>query len=528
MLPRRLALLAAFVIAWVLGTRGARADEITGPLDRSTPRRAVAAFLEAVKAGDEKRAAELLDLRQIPPSQRVARGPALARMLHEVVDRTLVLEPAQLSDEPAGRPEDGPSAERIGVVRSDGADVPITLARVAAGGDQVWVFSATTVARVPKLHEEHGAGWLELHVPKALRVELWTLEAWQWIGLLVALAIAVALGRSLAWVLWRLGKTIVDRTPPKWDDELLDHLRTPGRFVLAVVAFRALLEPLGLSAVSVLVASRLLGSVTIIVSAWIVIRVVAVLSKIIEQRAAETAPGESSFDVRSRGLTTQVRVLRRVVNIAISILAAALVLLQFEVVRNVGLSLLASAGLAGVVLGFAAQRTIGSLIAGIQLSATQPIRIGDEVVVEKEWGVIEEITLTFVVVKIWDERRLVVPMTRFLEQPFENWTKTSSALHGTVFLHADWTLPVDALRRELDRILTAHPEWDGRTKKVHVTDSKERTLEVRVLVSAKSAGRLWDLRTNVRERLVAWLTTFEDGKHLPRVRVDGVHDAGHP
>lgn len=512
------------MLAFVLGTRSARADEITGPLDRSTPRRAVASFLEAVNAGDEKRGAELLDLRQVPPSQRVARGPELARMLHEVVDRALVLEPAQLSDEAAGRPDDGPSAERIGVVRSAGKDFPITLARITAGGEQVWVFSGTTVARIPKLHEEYGAGWLELRVPKALRVEVWALEAWQWIGLLVALVLAVVVGRSIAWLLWRIGKSIVDRTPPKWDDELLDRLRTPGRFVLAVFSFRALLEPLGLSAVSVLVASRLLGSVTIIVSAWIVIRVVAVLSKIIEERAAETTAGESSFDLHARGLTTQVRVLRRVVNIAISILAAALVLLQFEVVRNVGLSLLASAGLAGVVLGFAAQRTIGSLIAGIQLSATQPIRIGDEVVVEKEWGVIEEITLTYVVVKIWDERRLVVPMTRFLEQPFENWTKSSAALHGTVFLHADWTLPVDALRRELDRILTAHPEWDGRTKKVQVTDSMERTIQVRILVSARNAGRLFDLRTNVRERLVSWLTTFEDGRHLPVVRVDGLRD----
>src|SRR5205085_11236343 len=141
------------------------------------------------------------------------------------------------------------------------------------------------------------------------------------------------------------------------------------------------------------------------------------------------------------GVTTQGRVLRRGVNVAIGVIAIALGLAPFGVVRNVGVSLLASAGIAGIVLGFAAQRTIGSLIAGIQMSATQPIRIGDAVVIEKAWGTIEEVTLTYVVVKIWDERRLIVPMSRFLEQPFENWTKSSAELHGTVFLQVDWTLP---------------------------------------------------------------------------------------
>ncbi len=498
----------------------ARAEHVEGPLERATPRRAVASFLEAEQAGDDARAAELLDLRQVPPSQRGTRGPELARMLYEVLDRTLVLEPAQLSDEPAGRPEDGVNAERIGVVRLNGTDVPITLARVQSGAETSWVFSAATVARIPKLHDEFGAGWLETRVPGALRSRIGALETWQWLGLALALFVAVVVGRFAAWVGWRIGSRIAAKTTPRWDDELVESLRSPARVGFALLAFRALLEPLGLSALSTTVIARIVSSLTIIVSAWVVIRVVAVLSRIVERRAVETAKGAASLEMRSRGLTTQVRVLRRVVNVSIGIFAAALVLLQFDVVRNVGLSLLASAGLAGVVLGFAAQRTIGSLIAGIQLSATQPIRIGDVVVVEKEWGTIEEITLTFVVVKVWDERRLIVPMTRFLEQPFENWTKVAAELHGTVFLHVDWTLPIDELRAEVDRVVTDHPCWDKRTKSVVVTDSKERTLEVRVLVSASNAGDLWNLRVHVREALVAWLRDHEGGKYLPKSRVD--------
>jgi small-conductance mechanosensitive channel len=217
---------------------------------------------------------------------------------------------------------------------------------------------------------------------------------------------------------------------------------------------------------------------------------------------------------------TQVRVLRRVVNVAVGILAVALMLTQFEAIRNIGVSLLASAGVAGVVLGFAAQRTIGSLIASIQLSFTQPIRIGDVVIVEKEWGTIEEVTLTFVVVRVWDDRRLIIPMSRFLEQPFENWTMLSPQLHGTIFFHVDWRLPIDDLRRELDRVVENNPLWDGRTKSVCVTNTSDRTIEVRALVSAKDADDLWKLRVLVRERIVAWLQGYEGEKYLPRIRID--------
>jgi small-conductance mechanosensitive channel len=194
--------------------------------------------------------------------------------------------------------------------------------------------------------------------------------------------------------------------------------------------------------------------------------------------------------------------------------------MQFEAMRSLGVSLLASAGVAGLVLGLAAQRTLGSVFAGIQLSITQPIRIGDEVVIEGEFGTIEEITLTYVVLRVWDERRLIVPMNRFFEQPFQNWTKVGSELHGTVMLYADYGFPVDLLRAELERLLTGNPRWDGRTQKVHVTDAKEKTLEVRVLVSAANAGKLFDLRAELREKLVTWLTALEGGRYLPKTRID--------
>jgi small-conductance mechanosensitive channel len=211
-----------------------------------------------------------------------------------------------------------------------------------------------------------------------------------------------------------------------------------------------------------------------------------------------------------------------VLSVLLAVCGGAVMLMQFEVMRSIGVSLLASAGVAGIVLGVAAQRTLGGVVAGIQLSFTQPIRIGDQVVVESEFGTIEEITLTYVVIKVWDERRLIVPVSRFFEQPFQNWTKVSTQLHGTVMLQTDYGLPVDALRAEVDRLVTTNKRWDQRTKVVHVTDFKDRTMEVRILVSAANAGDLFELRAELRERLVAWLARLDSGRYLPRQRVDDV------
>lgn len=519
LLRRAIALIVGTFVALAL-TRVVHADAETSRPDLSTPRRAVAAFFDAVEAGDYDRASSVLDLRALSASARAERGRAAARELSVVIERVAWLELAQLSDDPRGRLEDGEKSELLATARVGKNDVPITLARTD-GNEGKWLFSSATVAQIPKLYEEHGPGPIERYVPASFReYRGWGLAAWQWLGLPLAALLAFFVGGGITFVLDKLGGTVAARTTSKWDDELVSTLRAPMRLFIGVLLFRVLLDPLALNAVAMHVSSRLVGIATIAVIGWVAVRAVTVLSRWVEDRAKSAATDAGDAELRARGVATQVRVFRRVLNVSISIIAASLMLMQFEVVRTIGVSLLASAGLAGVVLGFAAQRTIGSLIAGIQLSTTQPIRIGDVVIVEKEWGTIEEITLTYVVVKVWDERRLIVPMTRFLEHPFENWTKSSAAIHGTVYFYVDWTFPVEAMRSELDRILDGHPDWDGRTKGVVVTDAKERSLEVRVLVSATDAGKLWNLRVDVRERIVRWLQQFEGGRFLARIRYE--------
>ena len=223
-------------------------------------------------------------------------------------------------------------------------------------------------------------------------------------------------------------------------------------------------------------------------------------------------------DVRSRALYTEVSALRKAILFVLAFLTVATAMIFCEPLRHLGTSLLASAGLITVLAGVVVQRSLGHLFAGFQLALTQPILLDDLVAVEGELGKVEEITLAYVVVHLWDQRRLVVPISYFLEKPFENWTRRSSELLGTVFLYFDYHLPVDELREEFFRYVEAHPAWDKRTKSLVITDAKETSIQIRALVSAADPDKLWTLRCDVREALITFVQQ-KHPTHLVRTRV---------
>lgn len=250
-----------------------------------------------------------------------------------------------------------------------------------------------------------------------------------------------------------------------------------------------------------LIVNKILTLLMIAIISWILIRAVAISKALILRRYDI---GQKN-NLKARKVYTQFKIIERVLNFIIILIAISLSLMTFEEIRKIGVSLIASAGVAGIILGFAAQKVIGGILAGVQIAITQPIRLDDVVIVENEWGKIEEINLTYVVVSIWDQRRLVLPTTYFIEQPFQNWTRNTSEILGTIYIHADYRLPVDAIREEQSRLLKATALWDQRVDVVQVTGAGELTMELRSLVSASDAGTAWDLRVYIREGLIRFI-----------------------
>jgi small-conductance mechanosensitive channel len=228
-------------------------------------------------------------------------------------------------------------------------------------------------------------------------------------------------------------------------------------------------------------------------------------------------PTSVADNLHARRVETQTRVLSRSVMLVVLIAGVSIGLMTFPGARQLGASLLASAGVVGLVAGLAARPIFSNLIAGVQLALAQPLRIDDVLIVKGEWGRVEEITGSYVVLKLWDERRLIIPLQWFIENPFENWTRTGSNILGTAFLYVDYGAPVEAIRAEARRVVESAPEWDGRVFAVQVTDTTERTMQIRILVSAPNAGKSFDLRCRIREHMVSFLAR-EYPQALPVVR----------
>ncbi|MGO9049364.1 MAG: mechanosensitive ion channel family protein [Xanthobacteraceae bacterium] len=268
------------------------------------------------------------------------------------------------------------------------------------------------------------------------------------------------------------------------------------------------------------VLERLLGLATICLLGWIALTALHIAADLYLMRFRLDVPD----NLLARKHITQVRVLQWVLEVVIVLITIGFALMTFEAVRQFGVTLFASAGLAGIIAGLAARPLLSNFFAGVQLAVAQPIRIGDAVIVENESGNIEEITFSYVVVKLWDLRRMVVPLSYFIEKPFQNWTRTGGELIGSVFLYVDHTAPVDAIRRKLDEIVAQSKLWNGKVVSLQVSDCKETTIELRALVSANNASAVWDLRCEVREKLIDFLQR-EYPTALPRRRYEAAENA---
>ena len=224
-----------------------------------------------------------------------------------------------------------------------------------------------------------------------------------------------------------------------------------------------------------------------------------------------------SNNLRARKIRTQIIYVKKVAIVVLVTLCLSLILLSFPGVRKFGTTILAGAGVAGIIIGFALQKSLVNLFAGIQIAFTQPIKIDDAVVVEKEWGWIEEINLTYVVVRLWDLRRLVLPITYFTENPFQNWTRNNAQILGSVFLYVDYSMPLEPLRKHFEKVLSETRLWDKETQVLQVTDTTEKTMTIRLLMTAQNSPTAWDLRCYVREKMIEFIQQNYP-QSLPQVR----------
>ncbi|MCT4355218.1 mechanosensitive ion channel family protein [Streptomyces sp. Je 1-79] len=299
---------------------------------------------------------------------------------------------------------------------------------------------------------------------------------------------------------------------PLWG--LLRRCRPPLQAVLLVSVLRGTYRETGWRIVQEHAAGigQTLSLVLIGSGAWLVI---GIASAVVEATFARYASATRD-PARVRRVRTQVTLITRIVTAVVAVVAVAAALLTFPALSTVGTSMLASAGIIGIVAGVAAQSTLGNLFAGFQIAFGDMVRIGDTVVVDGEWGVVEEVTLTFLTVRTWDERRITMPVSYFTGKPFENWSRGGAQMTGSVILHLDHSAPIDAMRQKTEKILEACPAWDHRDWSLAVTDTTPSTIQVRVVVTAKDADDLWTARCTVREQLVDWLS--ERHPHaLPRI-----------
>ena len=346
-----------------------------------------------------------------------------------------------------------------------------------------------------------------------------------WVVSLVEFGVAVAaalLGHAL---LYDFLKRVVEGRSLFWRS-LVKRSEGLTRVMLLAVALGLVAEIAPLDATGTRLVQRLLLLAIIAIVAWILMLALRIWI-VVYLRRFETG---STDPFLARKHVTQTHILQRVAGFAIWLTAIGVMLMTFAEVREYGVSILASAGAAGIILGLALQPVLQNLIAGIQIAVTQPVRIGDSLIVEGEYGTVEDIKATYVVIRLWDLRRMVIPLSYFLEKPFQNWTRESSDLMGAFTIYLDYTVPVAALRARAKEAVEAHAKWDRKVFAVQVTDFRENVMEVRVLVSASDSGKLFDLRADLRETLIGFLQR-EYPNALPHQRVvisEGQLSTGRP
>jgi small-conductance mechanosensitive channel len=331
--------------------------------------------------------------------------------------------------------------------------------------------------------------------------ESWTGQIQSWLWNLIIVFLAVVIGVAVRLIIGLLLNFYKKQADYSLFRSIIAHIGPPLNHFIPLLLINIMFPLMELGSRYYELFSRT-AEITLIISFSILLMDSI---KVFEDYVYHTYDLNKTDNLKERKIRTQLKFIRQIVVTMIVFITIAIILLSFDNVRKIGAGLLTGVGIGSIIVGFAAQRSLSNFLAGFQIAFTQPIRIDDVLVVEGEWGRVEDITLTYVVVKIWDQRRLILPINYFIEKPFQNWTRNSSDILGTVFLYMDYSIPIDDLRKEFDRLLDKTDLWDKRVKVIQVTDAKEHTIELRALVSARNSSEAFDLRCYIRENLIKFV-----------------------
>jgi small-conductance mechanosensitive channel len=497
-------------------TLNAGLGEAPPELDRHTPRQTVAELLRLADRDDFERAAHLLDLNELPEAEQAERGPELARKLVEVINRTMVIDWGELparadalleqstNDMPlAGQPR---RSIELSLLELDRAPAEIRISRLKpAQGEAVWVFASQTVRDIDALYQRYGPGWLEERLPDGLQRPAFAgTRIWEWLALPLTIGLLVVLGWFTHALLGWLGRWL----PIDWINRATDRMRTPLTVALmAIVAQVVTGWLISFSGFFYTVLTPLLLALTIVGLTIAALRSIdATLEKVTERFVDEI---DDSSDRDRRKVYTSIYALRRFVLLAAVLISTVLFMAQLRLFDDVGLSLLASAGVATVILGIAGRTVLGNILASLQIAIAKPVRIGDAVQYEDHWGYVESIYYSFVVLRTWDGRRLVVPVQYFISYPFENWSMVDASVTRTFTLRLDHDAEPGKLRKAFEKLVGKDERAVAdELLMTAVTDHNEDFQEITFFATAANPTDAWLMQMDLREAMADWVRRY--------------------
>jgi small-conductance mechanosensitive channel len=528
---------------------------ISPPPNLQTPEATLEFFATAAGEQNFRRAAAAMNLNLIPRSEQAERAPELAAHLYYLLVQKSLINWDAVPDRPDGQLEPSPGDNnplagkprrsiQLGAINLNGRDIEIRLQRVKVDdAEPIWVFSPQTVNNVPALYDRFGPTALDRQMPEWAKIQLpGDLPLWEWLiiaglamlGALVGWIVRNIVARgsvgeisTIRWLTSKMLKRDLDFKDNLWLRGVSNIISGPLALVFGLLTFYISSQMLiSLSGTFANLFDTIVVILIVIAVTWLGVRIVKFFSDYVGKQYTDDLGGDDQAEARKA--LTYISVARRVFVFLALLIGVGFALSQFRGFETFGMSLLASAGVISVIVGVAAQGVLGNIMAGVQVALTQPVRIGDNVYFEDQWGYIESITYTYITIQTWDQRRVIVPLKYFISHPVQNWSKESSHLIKPIYLHVDYQTDVEKIRQKFAAMLKSDEDWDETTEPtVQVTGSDDETIEVRALCSAKDPSTAWVLHCRMREKLVAYVRDLEAGRYLPRQRLMMMDSGSH-